>query len=294
LSLFILLPLPAFAAGQALEDDGVVGTILEVEGSGTVTPPGGTATPAAVNTPVHLNDTVQTGAQSRIFIQFIDETELTLSENAKATIDNYVFDADDNSQNKAAYSIMDGAFQYVSGLIGHKENPDVRVDTPVGSIGVRGTNFWGGNIDGDYNVAVNEGQVALKTDAGEETVNKGEGTSVHDRSLRPARAAALDPAKFQRMRNTVFLKRRQMVRQRVGMMKRRNQFLRKRYKKFMHRRQQGQRGQQQLQRLGQREGQQQQQYQQGQGQGQQDWQRERQMRRRERMREMQEQNQGGQ
>src|SRR4051812_15850115 len=120
---FLFLPLPAFAAG----DDGIVGTILEVEGSGTVTTQDGRAVPAAIDTPVHLHDTVQTEAQSRIFIQFIDETELTLSENAKATIDSYVFDAADNSGNKASYTIMQGAFQYVSGMIGHKPDPDVHV-----------------------------------------------------------------------------------------------------------------------------------------------------------------------
>ncbi len=231
LSLCVFFPQAAFAAA----DDGVIGTILEVEGSATVTPEGGQPAAAAVNAPVHLNDVVKTAAASRVFILFIDNTQLTLSENTQARVDNYVFDPDNNTDNKASYSVMQGAFQYVSGLIGKKDNPDVHVDTPVGSIGIRGTNFWGGDLDGEYNVAVLDGRVALKTDAGEELVNKGQGTSVHDRHTAPVRAAALDPGRFERMKSTVKLKRRDMVRQRVRSIQGRQKILRRRYKNYMAR-----------------------------------------------------------
>jgi hypothetical protein len=224
-----LMPLPAFAQ----VNDGVIGTILELEGSASVTPAGGQASAAAINMPVHLNDMVQTETGSRVFILFIDNTELTLSENTQAKIDNYIFDPDDNTNNKASYSVMQGAFQYVSGLIGKKTNPDVHIDTPVGSIGIRGTDFWGGTLDNQYNVAVNEGQVALKTDAGESVVNKGEGSSVQDRHSLPAPASAWSPEKFQRIASTVHLRRQALVRQKIGLMQGRQRFLQHRYKKYM-------------------------------------------------------------
>ena len=226
----LLIAVPAFAQ----TNDGIIGTVLEVEGSGSVTPAGGSeATPAAVNMPVHLNDVVQTAPSSRIFILFIDNTQLTLSENAHVSIDDYVFDPDDNTNNKAAYSVIQGAFQYVSGLIGKRENPDVHIETPVGSIGIRGTDFWAGNIDSQYGVAVNDGQVALKTDAGEEVVNKGEGTSVQDRHSIPAHAQAWPREKFERVASTVRLKRQGLVRRKMRGMQGRQRFLQRRYKNYM-------------------------------------------------------------
>jgi hypothetical protein len=234
--LLLCLPsLPARAQTAAAKtDDGIVGTIVEIEGSATVAPPGGAAAPASVDAPVHPGDTVETGAGSKAFILFIDNTELTLSENTSTKIDEYVFDADDNRDNRARYSVVGGAFEYVSGLIGKRPDPDVKIETPVGSIGIRGTDFWAGNLDGQYGVAVNEGQVALKTDAGDEAVvNKGEGTTVADRHHAPERAKAWDPEKFRRVAATVHLKRQQWVRRRIQAMQPRQQRLRHRYRRYM-------------------------------------------------------------
>jgi hypothetical protein len=229
----LMLASPARAA------DGVVGTILEVEGSATVTPESGAAAPAAVNAQLHLDDTVQTQAGSRVYILFIDDTQMTLSENTKMKIDNYVFDAADTADNKAHYSALEGAFQYVSGLIGHKENPDVQVETPVGSIGIRGTDFWAGNLDGKYSVAVNDGQVGLRNETGDETVvNKGEGTSVADRFHAPERPQAWSQEKRARAGQSVRLRNYAAVRQRVLASGGRQQQLRGQYRNFMqaHRR----------------------------------------------------------
>jgi hypothetical protein len=222
------------AQAQASADDGVIGTIVDVQGSTMVTSAnGGTAKVAVADMPVHLNDTVQTGIDSRMFVLFIDNTELTLSENTQIKIDSYVYDPDDNKDNSALYSVLQGAFQYTSGLIGKKEHPDVSINTPVGALGIRGTDFWAGELDGQYSVAVNEGQVVLKTDAGEEVVNGGEGTSVKGRRFRPDRAKAWGREKLERIAATVHLKRREWIRQRITAMQGRQQELRQRYKEHM-------------------------------------------------------------
>ncbi|MDE2336578.1 MAG: FecR domain-containing protein, partial [Alphaproteobacteria bacterium] len=210
-----LLAAPARAEAQIVQPpvpqetaakDGRIGTVLDVEGSAAITPVGGMPAAVTVNMPVYLNDIVQTGADARVFILFIDNTNVVLSANALLKIDKYVYDPDDDTSanNNAAYTI-EGAFEYVSGLIGHRANPDVQVNTPVGSIGIRGTDFWGGPADGQYDVVVAEGQVSLKTDGGEQLVNKGEGTSVLNRFSRPAPAAVWSAARLNRLAATVRL-----------------------------------------------------------------------------------------
>jgi hypothetical protein len=229
------LGLLAMPSAFARADEGVIGTIVEVEGSVSLASSGAQPVTATVNMPVHLNDVVQTGIASRAFILFIDNTELTLSENAVVTVNSYVYNPDDNTNNQASYSVVQGAFNYVSGLIGKKDNPDVHIDTPVGSIGIRGTDFWAGNLDNQYSVAVNEGQVALKTDAGEEVVNKGQGTAVKDRHSIPSHAEMWAPEKFRRIADTVHLQHAALVRQRIKAMQGRQVLLRNHYKNYMAR-----------------------------------------------------------
>jgi len=151
---------PAFAAAPAAPP--VIGTILEVEGTGMVTPPGGKPMVAQIKTPVHMNDVIATGAKSRIFILFIDDTKITLSENAKLTVNKYVFNQDDNTHNSGVYSVLSGSFEYVSGLLAKKKDPDVTIRTQYGNIGIRGTKLWGGSLGNKYGVHVDEGLVRVQ------------------------------------------------------------------------------------------------------------------------------------
>ncbi len=199
-------PQTTAAATQTPAKETRIGTLLDVEGPVTVTPAGGQAQAAANNMPIYLNDTVNTGDNARAFVLFIDNTNIVLSADTNLKIDKYVYDPDDDTSanNNATYSIQ-GAFEYVSGLIGHRANPDVHVETPVGAIGIRGTDFWAGPDSGQYSVAVNEGQVSLKTDGGEQLVDKGEGTTVRSRFSRPAMAQRWSQQRFQRLAATVRL-----------------------------------------------------------------------------------------
>jgi hypothetical protein len=120
---------PSIPAGQVQASQGNVSVIR----AGTTTP-----VPLQPGDTINQNDTIQTGAGARAFIQFNDNTQMTLSENTKLKIDDYVYDPNGTS-NAAHYSILEGAFQYVSGLIEKKDPANVRIDTPVDGIGIRGT-----------------------------------------------------------------------------------------------------------------------------------------------------------
>lgn len=252
LIVFMLAAVPdSFAAATT---DGVIGTILEVEGAATITSPGKPATAAAVDGAVHMYDKIETGPKSRVFILFIDNTQWTLSENTQFTIDDYVYDSANNADNKGRYSILSGAFQYVSGLIAKKPDPDVQIETPAGSIGIRGTDFTGGDIDGEYGIAVDEGAVDVTTDKGQVRVNAGEGTTVKGRQFAPARASKWKQERRERMRQKVFLQRRELVQQRMEKTQERHKLMRERFKEYLqqHRKggklwQQRQPGQQHLQ-----------------------------------------------
>src|SRR5262249_37450341 len=148
---------PARAGLTVVDDASVIGNIIEVEGGATMTRPGQAAVAAAANMPVHLNDVVETAAGAKADILFIDETEVTLGEKAQLKIDEYVFDADNMNANKGRFSIPRGAFQFVTGQIDKIKNPDVKIGTAYGAIGVRGTTIIGGDVDNAYGVFVQDG-----------------------------------------------------------------------------------------------------------------------------------------
>lgn len=190
-----------------------VGTIIEIEGTVTVSR-GGVAHAAQLKEEIEMLDVVETGANSRAFILLIDDTEWTLSEKARLQVTEYLFDADDNTDNKARYSLL-GAFRYVSGLVAKKQDPDVTIATEYGSIGIRGTDFWAGpDESGEYGVYVDEGAVDVKTVAGQARVNRGEGTFVKGRNFAPRAAQAWKKEHIDRMRGTVRLQRPAEVRER--------------------------------------------------------------------------------
>ena len=73
---------PALAAS-------IVGSVSRVQNQAQV---GGAN--AAVGTSVHMGDALQTGANARLEVTFIDDTRLTLGENARVVIDRYVYNPD--------------------------------------------------------------------------------------------------------------------------------------------------------------------------------------------------------
>ena len=106
---------------------------------------------AAVGSPVHLNDTLQTGANARLQVTFRDNTNLTLGENATVVVDRFVFDPD-ASVGEATLNATKGALRMVTGRISDMTNKDITVKTSFGAAAVRGTDFWWGPVKGQDGV----------------------------------------------------------------------------------------------------------------------------------------------
>ena len=203
--LVIFFTTSAFAA-DAQKPEGIIGTIMEVEGKATVTPAGTTTPrPLALKDSIHMNDVILTAPKSRVLVLFIDNTQITMSENTKLTVDTYVFDPDNNKNNKASYNVLQGTFQYLSGLIATKKDPDVSIETAYGTIGIRGTKLWAGTLKDSYGVHVEEGAVQVRNDGGQVLVNKGQGTTLKSRKTAPPPAFPFSNEQMQFITQTVLL-----------------------------------------------------------------------------------------
>ena len=134
-ALVALLMLPAVTAA-ATES---IGRIKSADGAAFVTS-GGARRALEVGDPVFQNDVLETGTDGSIGITFIDESRLSIGSDTLLTVDEYVFEPADNEVSFVT-RLTQGTLLYVSGLIAKLSPSSARVETPVGTIGIRGTRF---------------------------------------------------------------------------------------------------------------------------------------------------------
>lgn len=207
---FLLCAAPAWA-----EDAKPIGAVMAVEGPATIKRvTAENAEELAVAMPVYMNDTIETGAAARVIVLFVDETKLVLGENVLTSVDEYLYDPTATSGNRMRVSVPRGAFQFVSGLVAKQPRPDVEIEIPYGSIGLRGTAVWGGDLD-QYGVLVLDGKVSVQTKRGSTMLNKGEGVDLANINAAPAGRKVWGQPKVDRAVATVTLKEQDAANKRV-------------------------------------------------------------------------------
>ncbi len=144
-------PVPAQAqrdpAGPAVQDlaSNPIGKVVTATGSVTIERANavviqanvaGQAGQAKVGDLVYRGDVVATGADGRVGINFTDGSSFNLSSNARMALNEFVYDPNGKS-NSTLFSLTKGAFTFVAGKIA--TTGDMKVDTPVATMGIRGT-----------------------------------------------------------------------------------------------------------------------------------------------------------
>ena len=177
------LLLSGFAGGQAAAQE-TIGAVSRIQGEASGTRGGATRT-LSLSASVFLNEVVSTGEAARLEITFTDNTRLTLGEKAQLTFDRYVFNPAAGS-GTIKFGVV-GAFRFLSGQLSKLARSDVSVTTAVATLGIRGTEFWGGPIDDQVlGVFLIEGAVSVSNAAGEQILSQpGQGTNIATPGVAP-------------------------------------------------------------------------------------------------------------
>ena len=126
-------------------------------------------------------DRVLSGEKARAQIRFNDGTITTLGANSEMTIDSFKWSKQEK-QPSAEFTLVKGVFRTLTGAITKVSNPDYKVHTPVGSIGIRGTDFWGGYLEPDaIDVLFVDGEheIVVSNEYGTTVLTKpGQGTTI--------------------------------------------------------------------------------------------------------------------
>ena len=129
------VPLSFAQAGDALLDS-PIGEVSSLNGIARVQRADGSRTNLHEGDPIFQGDVVSTGVGSDLGILFIDETVFSLSANARMVIDELIYNPS-STTNSMGISLIQGTFVFVTGKVAPSGEMDV--ETPVGTIGIRGT-----------------------------------------------------------------------------------------------------------------------------------------------------------
>jgi hypothetical protein len=130
LAVLALLALPSMALG------GSAGNALGVNPAADAAFEGQTRT-LVVGSDVFIGDLIQTGPKGQVQILFADNTELVVGPSSSLTIEDYLL-RNDGSPGKLVVDMLSGAFRFATG---DSAKNRYQINTPTGTIGVRGTNF---------------------------------------------------------------------------------------------------------------------------------------------------------
>lgn len=154
---------------------------------------------------VEIGDIIITGENSRATIKLLDQGTIELGSSTQFVIED--FQTELKEENQAIFDLAKGAFRMVTGSITTDPVKEFTVKTPLASIGIRGTEFWGGYltdeneidvlfIDGTKSILVSNafGETLLET--------PGQGTTIKA-NQKPQKSVIWPKEKVQRAVDTI-------------------------------------------------------------------------------------------
>lgn len=119
----------------------LVGQVIVASGEVSAITSQGKSRALARKSEFYSGEVLKTGANSRAQVKFIDDALLSLKPNTELRVDDYRFDSANKGNHASVMTLLKGGLRTVTGFIS-KQRPDAyRINTPVASIGVRGTDL---------------------------------------------------------------------------------------------------------------------------------------------------------
>lgn len=122
---------------------------------------------------INNGDTIQT-IDGRAQIRFSDGGYISLQPNTEFKVEDYAYNGKSDGSEKGFFSLVKGGLRAITGAIGHTNKQAYRVNTPVATIGIRGTEYLAQYNNTKLLVKVGDGAVYLVNSAGDIVLYKGQ------------------------------------------------------------------------------------------------------------------------
>jgi hypothetical protein len=174
-NLFVILA--AMLVCPAVFSAELFGTVDALSGSASVSDPSGTSSNMSAGQKIYQGQTVTTASDGEVHIVSEDGGIIAVRPDTVFRVDEYKADGD--SSDKIFMSLLKGTIRSITGWIGKLNPSGYLLNTPSGTIGIRGTDHEttvivspGEDEPGTYDT-VTEGSTVLKTSQGETEVTPG-------------------------------------------------------------------------------------------------------------------------
>ena len=179
----------------ATTEEDIAGTVARVQGSAIAMQD---AVPRILqsDSPVYIGDVLSTGPDSRLEIKMIDDGIFTLSERTTFMVIEYTFGGGNPN---GILRLLSGAVNAASGKLAKAAGVQFTMEADSATIGIRGTKFWAGDLDGIFQVGLWSGAVVVENRGGEVEINQPNfGTRVADQETPPVEPRPWSATKIQR------------------------------------------------------------------------------------------------
>jgi len=179
----VFLCSPALAMASA-------GKILFVIGAGSVLSADGNELKAERGMEVYEGDTLRTTANGQMQVRMADGGLIAVRPSSEFKVDAFVYE-DNTETDKTFFSLVKGGFRSVTGAIGEANKAAYKVDTPVATIGIRGTDYTARLCESNCStenglyIGVMSGGVVLTNDSGSIDLDASEYGFVQDIETQP-------------------------------------------------------------------------------------------------------------
>ncbi|MFW6350358.1 MAG: FecR family protein, partial [Thiohalospira sp.] len=180
-SLFLALSLLALAALAAEPRE--VGRVLVASGDVSAERKGESARSLGRGDRLYEGDAITTGSDARAQLRLSDEGLVQLDGGTEYRIQRY---REEGEERGAATELVEGGLRTVTGAIGDDNPDDYELDTPVATIGIRGTHFALNHSEDSGTVGeVAQGTIVVENDSGSSEVGSGSFFAVRSRDSAP-------------------------------------------------------------------------------------------------------------
>jgi hypothetical protein len=90
---------------------------------------------------IFSQDIVTTGAKGQLQLKFTDGSRLSLRSATQFKVEEYNFDSTEPEKGKSIYRLLKGGMRTITGAISDANVDQYKVNTPIATIGVRGTHY---------------------------------------------------------------------------------------------------------------------------------------------------------
>jgi len=160
-----------------------IGYVQFATGGATVKAVDGVERLAVKGLELNAGDTIDT-REGRAQVRFSDGSYVSLQPRSVFQIKEYRYEGRTDGSERGLFSLLKGGLRTITGLIGRVNRENYEVETPVATIGIRGTEYLAALGD-SLTVSVGEGRVAVVNETGEFVAQAGQSVYVADTKSRP-------------------------------------------------------------------------------------------------------------